>query len=143
MKNDKIKIGRCKDLALLVRDNCTLYGFDDEPEFTTEYLYSIDLKKGITMDTSGGPIKIEKIRRSDEDLQITLRYKDFRNGTRRAYLALGQEIMIRKIMDKSIPNRYLSSHCSFLITTKEFANKEVKYFYKQKDKEKEEKKKVK
>ena len=45
MKNGKIKIGRWKDLALLVRDNCTLYGPDDEPEFTTEYLYSIELKK--------------------------------------------------------------------------------------------------
>ena len=76
------------------------------------------------MNISSGPIKIEKIKKTDDDLQVTFKYNDFRNGTRRAYLALGQEIMIKKTRDDNIPNRFLVTHCTFSVVTKEYGDKE-------------------
>lgn len=134
MKSDKIKLGRWKDLALLFRDECTIFGSNNEADLTTEYLYSIDLEKGITMNTSSGPIMIEKVRKTDDDIQVALAYNDFRRGLKRAYLSLGQEIKIRKVREDSNPDKYVVSHCSFMITTKEYADRKVEEFYEVKDK---------
>ena len=128
MEKDNIKIGKFKHFAVLLRDECLVFNSSMETDIETEYLYFYDLEKGVTMNTSSGPIVIEKIKKTENDLHVAFAYHDYRKGLKRAYISLGQEIKIRRVIDNN-PDKYIVSNCSLMITTKEYANKKVNDFY--------------
>lgn len=134
MEKDGIKLGRFKNLAILMRDECSVYN-NNEHDLSTEYLYSFDLEKGVTMNSSAGPIVIDKIRKTDDDIQVAFAYDDLRKGIKRAYVSLGQEIKIRRVKNDD-PEKYIISHCSLMITTKEYAKRKLDDFYDTVDKNK-------
>ncbi|MBQ8131234.1 MAG: hypothetical protein IJ193_01945 [Bacilli bacterium] len=122
--------GGYNGFVILMREECFVHHYSPEPELTKEMYSSCELKKGAELDCGAGTIHVADVKQDEEDIQVTFDYIDNRDQPKKAYVSLGQEVMIRLLEDDHNSYNYVVSHCHLMIATKEYAKDYVTNGYK-------------
>lgn len=125
--------GGYNGFAILMREECSTYHYSPEPELTQEMYSSCELKKGAELTCGAGSILVEEVKQDEDDIQVTFAYVDNRDQQKKAYVSLGQEVMVRLLEDDHNSYNYVVSHCHLMIATKKYAKECVTNGYEVKD----------
>ena len=92
-KYDNGVLGGIENLAILMREECDVYHYSLNPEFTKVSYDSFPLEIGASITPTTGYIEIIAINESSNDVQVVVKYCDYLGKTNKAFFSLGQEII--------------------------------------------------
>lgn len=122
-------IGGYDGFTILMREERSLYHYSKTPEFTQIDYRSCELKKGDYLETCCGIIEVDEVVQDEKDINVTFKYYDYNQGTKKAMVSLGQEIVFNLLEDGDNPCKYNVSKCHLMITTKQYAKEKIENFY--------------
>lgn len=125
-KYDNGVLGGIENLAILMREECDVYHYSLNPEFTKVSYDSCPLEIGASITPTTGYIEIIAINESSNDVQVVVKYCDYLGKTNKAYFSLGQEIKFGIMSeDDHTPDNYYISNCHLSIASKKYAMQRI------------------
>ena len=126
-KYDNGVLGGIENLAILMREECDVYHYSLNPEFTKVSYDSCPLEIGASITPTTGYIEIIAINESSNDVQVVVKYCDYLGKTNKAYFSLGQEIKFGIMSeDDHTPDNYYILIVIYLLHPRNMLSKELK-----------------